>query len=220
MAAKEHEIYTLGIVLLGNFNTVIITPAWLASKKLIRDIEAETAKIHVIHPDITRFEIDWLSFEATQNRIDFKTNQESHFGVLRDLVISIFGILKETPISAFGVNHLCHYSLKNLEEYHNFGYWLSPVQEFAGILNNPKVLSVEYIETKDSDKEDNGVIRLIINPSDLINDNKSVLLACNHHFINSNKDAKNMTRLISEIWDYSFEKTKNLNDLIWSKAKL
>ena len=220
MSARERDIYTLGIVFVGNFNPVIITPFWLASKGLIREAEAETAKVQVIHPDITRFEIDWLSFEASQTRLYFKTNRESHFIVLRDLIISIFGFLKETPISACGINHLCHYSMRSFEEYHNFGYWLSPVRVFDDILNEPKVLSVQYLETKDPDNNENGLIRLIIRPSDLIHDNKSVLITCNHHYDNLKSDAKSMMTLLSDKWDYSFDKANTLINLLWEKANL
>ena len=81
---RERDIYSLSIVLIGNFNPVIISPCWLASKGLIREIEAETARVDVIHSEVTKFELDWFSFESTQARIDFKTNRESHFNILRD----------------------------------------------------------------------------------------------------------------------------------------
>ncbi|MBK9555468.1 MAG: hypothetical protein IPO47_06475 [Bacteroidetes bacterium] len=74
------------------------------------------AKAEGMELEVTKFELDWFSFESTQARIDFKTNRESHFNILRDLIISIFELLKETPISAIGINHLCHYSLKTFKE--------------------------------------------------------------------------------------------------------
>lgn len=220
MASRDRDIYTLGIVLVGNFNPVIITPYWLSSKGIIREAEAETAKVHIIHPDITRFETDWLSFEATQTRLDFKTNRESHFSILRDLILSIFECLKETPISACGINHLCHYALRDIEEYHNFGYWLSPVLQLRDGLHEPKVLKVEYLETKDPENTENGYIRMFIQPSDLIQDNKSVLIHCNHHFDNLKSDAKSMMLSITSKWEYSFTKTNNVINILWEKAML
>lgn len=216
--AKDREIYTIGIVLLGNFNPVILTPFWLSSKGLIRETEAETAKVDIIHPDISRFEIDWLSVETTPNRIHFKTNRESHFLALKDLIISIFSHIKETPINAIGINHLCHFSLNDFKEYEKFGYWLSPVQEFGELLNNPKVLSVQYVETL-KEKTD-GVIRITISPSDLILDKKSLVFNFNHHFENPNMtDAKSIMSLLNDKWDFSFKKVDQLNNLIWDKAK-
>ena len=217
--AKEREIYTINIVLLGNFNPVILTPFWLASKSLIRETEAETAKVEIIHPDITRFEIDWFAIQVNTNRIEFKTKRESHFSALRDLIVSIFANLKETPITSFGINHFCHFSLRDTKEYINFGYWLSPVEQFSEVLNEPKLLSIQYIETKNKEKND-GAVRIAISPSNLILDNKSVVFNCNHHFDNPNgTDAKQMISLMIEKWDYSFKKINDLNNLIWDKAK-
>ncbi|HEY5370173.1 MAG TPA: hypothetical protein VIJ75_14415 [Hanamia sp.] len=217
---KDREIYSLIVVIIGNFNPVIITPFWLSSKGFIRETEAETAKVVIVHPDITRFEIDWLSVEVTRTRFELKTRRESHFSVLRDLVVSIFSTLKETPITAFGINHLSHFSLKDTKEYANFGYWLSPVQQFESVLNNPKVQSVQYSETR-TENENEGVIRLGIYPSDLIKDDKSVVFNCNHHFENfSIKDTKEIILILVEKWEYSFIKSNQLNNLIWEKARL
>ncbi len=215
---RERDIYTIGVVILGNFNPVILTPQWLSAKGLIRETESDTAKFEFIHPEMTRFEIDWLSVESTRDRIDFKTKRESHFSALRDLIVSFFSNLRETPIDAFGINHLCHFSMKDQKEYANFGYWLSPVEQFSSVLNKPKLLSVEYIETKSENNSD-GVMRIRITPSDLLKDHKSVVFNCNHHFDNPGKDAKQMISLLVEKWEYSFNKTLEINNSIWEKAK-
>jgi len=216
---KEREVYTLGIVLLGSFNPSIITPFWLVSKGIIREIEAETAVLDVIHPNISRFSIpDWLSIEATQKRIDFKTNKESHFSVLRDLVVSVFGNLSETPIQAIGINHLSHFSLKDLKEYENFGYWLSPVQKLGGLLNEPKLQSIQFKETVN--ESNIGLITMTISPSDLILDRKSVVINMNHHFDGKDKNAEEVMGLLVENWEYSFNKVNELNDFLWITAEL
>lgn len=216
---KERDIYTIGIVLLGNFNPSIITPFWLANKGIIRDIEAEHAKVEVIHPNISKFSIaDWLNIEATQERIDFKTNRESHFSVLRDLVVSIFSKLNETPINAFGINHLSHFTLRNQEEYEKFGYWLSPVEMLGDLLHKPKLQTIQFRETKNEDKD--GSINLTISPSDLILDRKSVVFNINHHFAGKETNTDYILESLVEHWTDSFELVKKLNNLVWQKAKL
>lgn len=216
---KEREIYTLGVAILGNFNPVIITPFWLSSKELIRETEAETAVVEIIHPDLTRFDVDWFSVEATPTRIDFKTKRESHFQALKDLIISIFSNLKETPIKAIGINHLCHFTMRDFKEYENFGYWLSPVKKLGNTMNEPKLQSIQFTESK-SDNVEEGVLRLTISPSDLISDRKSVVFNTNHHFENQNsQDAKKMIELLSSKWDFSFEKVNKLNNNLWEIAE-
>jgi len=100
------QIHTASVVFVGEFNPVIIQPFWLANKKLIRDQEAQDAKVEIIHNEIVKFEIDWARFEITKDRFEIRTSQEPYFEPMRDLVISIFEILKETPISALVSNNL------------------------------------------------------------------------------------------------------------------
>lgn len=219
---KERNIYTISIVLLGNFNPSIITPFWLAHKGLVREIEAEVAEVDVIHPNISKFTIpDWLSVEASQNRIEFKTNKESHFEILRDLVVSIFSNLGETPLNAFGINHLSHFSLRDKDEYEKFGYWLSPVEKLGSLLKKPKLQSIQFRETK-LDEDDNGLITFTISPSDLLHDRKSVVFNTNHHFVvnDTNNDADKVIRLLVRKWDSSFKRANELNKLLWEKVEL
>jgi hypothetical protein len=218
MAVKEKEIYSLSIAILGNFNPVIFSPHWLASKEIIRNAEAESATVEIIHPEISRFELDWLSVEVTQSRVDFKTRRESEFNALRDLVVSIFTILKETPIQAIGINHLCHYTMRDLKEYENFGYWLSPVKQFSDVLNEPKLQNIQFVETP-SKNIDEGSIRLIISPSDLILDSKSVLFNSNHHFLSDGRNTKDFLEILTSKWNFSFEKVNNLNNSVWERAE-
>lgn len=220
MAAKEIEIYSLGIAILGNFNPAIFTPHWLANKGIIRNSEADSAITEIIHPEISRFELlDWLSVEVSPSRADFKTRRQSEFIAMRDLVLSVFTVLKETPVQAMGINHLMHFSLRDYKEYENFGYWLSPVKEFSDVLNEPKLQNIQYVETPPQDKEE-GSIRLIISPSDLIPDKKSVLFNCNHHFINDDKTTKDFLEILIKKWDVSFERANKLNQAIWERAKI
>jgi len=217
---KERRIYTINVVLLGNFNPSIITPFWLANKGIIRDIEAETAKVDIIHPNISKFEIpDWLNIEATQDRIDFKTNRESHFSVLRDLVVSVFSNLGETPVKAFGINHLSHFSLRSKEEYEKFGYWLSPVKIFEGLLKKPRLQSIQFLDI-DPNIQGDGQITLTISPSDLLLDRKSVVFNINHHFRDTTGNIDVMLELLVSKWDESFSKVTKINKLVWEKAEL
>ncbi len=63
MFSDNLEAYTLSIVFVGDFNPAIIQPYWLANKKLIREQEAENAKVGILHNEITKFNIDWATIE-------------------------------------------------------------------------------------------------------------------------------------------------------------
>ncbi len=212
------EIYSLSIVIIGNFNPVIITPQWLALKKLIRESESEEAKIELIHQDITRFEMDWFRFEAQPAKMEFTCTKESHFISLKDLIISIFTILKETPIRALGLNHTCHFSLRTIEDYVNLGYWLSPVQQFSEVMNEPRLNHITFLETG-SKPDDQGVLKVQILPSDVVGDRKSVMFAHNLHFgVETLQKTDWLIELIDQKWNDSFERVRNFNDKVWELA--
>ena len=103
----------LSIVMLGSFNPVIITPFWLSGKSLIRESDATSAEVNIIHNEVVEFDLGWASFEITQNRFSVKCTKEPFFEIVIDLVVGIFTILKETPINSFGFNHNNKISLRN-----------------------------------------------------------------------------------------------------------
>jgi len=213
------EINFLSIVVVGNFNPIIITPQWLALKQLIRESESEDARIELIHPDITRFELDWFKFEAQHAKLEFTCTKESHFVSLKDLVLSIFAILKETPITAVGLNHTCHFSLRSVEEYINFGYWLSPVKQFSDVLKDPRLIQITFLETGNPSNEA-GTLKVQILPSDVMTDRKSVMFVHNLHFDEGSlKKADWLINLIIQKWDESFDRVRKFNDKIWEIAQ-
>ncbi|WP_289645050.1 hypothetical protein [Maribacter aestuarii] len=180
----------------------------MSNKGIIRNIEADTAVVEIIHPNISKFSVsDWLNVEATQERIDFKTNRESHFEILRDLVVSVFSNLSETPVKAFGINHLCHFTMKDKKDYENFGYWLSPVKIFNDLLKKPRLQTIQFRDIE-PDKEGEGNITITISPSDLILDGKSVVFNINNHFKETQGDATLMIKMLVKSWENSFSKVK------------
>ena len=48
------EKQELNIVFIGSFNPVIVTPFWLSGKSLIRESDATSAKIKIVHSEIVR----------------------------------------------------------------------------------------------------------------------------------------------------------------------
>ena len=216
---KERDIYTLDIVFLGNFNPVIITPQWLAYKNLIRESESIDAKILVIHDDITKFELNWLSVDITRNKLIFRCTKEPYFNTMKDLIISILSILKETPINSFGFNHLYHFSLRSPEQYYNFGSWLSNLNAFSDVLDNPKLQTIQFVESDIELK--NGKISLTIQPSLLLTDKKSVCFNFNHHFENDHGEiCSRVLEILNNQWDNSILRTKGICEKIWLKTQL
>jgi len=181
MLSKYLKIETLSVVLIGDFNPVIFQPFWLSSKNLIRNDEAENAKIEVIHNEIVKYEIkDWLKIEITRNRCEFKTTKDSYFNPLKDLVVSIFKLLKETPVKSLGVNFIYDLSLLDKDKYLQFGESLSNLNIWGESLKDPKLLQLDILEKPRYD-DNKGSRRVRVSPSNE-KINFGVKIDINDHF--------------------------------------
>ena len=97
------------IVLIGDFNPHIFQPHWFAYHKLLGEDECKSAKIDIVHSDITIFRLDWLKFEITRERVVAMTSFDQYYEVLRDLIIGTFNILTHTPIRMMGINNIADF---------------------------------------------------------------------------------------------------------------
>lgn len=200
------QVYTLSIVLIGNFNPPIVQPFWFSSKKLIREQEAQDAIIEVIHPELVRWNIGWMSVEVTQSRFEIRSSQEPYFEPIRDILVSLIGILKETPLSAFGINHLLYFALPDENRYYEFGDKIVPLSNWSKFLKEPRLFLVDVGEAKRGDNYV-GQYRVRIQPSDLkLTTPWGILISINDHFdLNGvNKQAADLIEILKENWLGSF----------------
>ena len=206
MLSENRQINTINLVVLGDFNPAIIQPFWLVSKKLIKEEEANSANLELIHNELVKYQIgDWLNVSVTRERFEVKTSQEPYFDALRDLVLSVFGILKETPIRALGVNHVRHYTLEK-KPYYDLGNKIAPLKNWEPLLENPEVLGLEILQ-KGKPNMPGGQVRIKIQPSDTLKNPYSFMTVVNYHY--SITDASLLPKLFDECW----RKTFKLSDL-------
>ena len=216
--------YTLSIVFVGEFNPIIMQPYWLASKGLIRESEANSAVVEIIHNEMVRFDLDWMSVDINKKRFEIKTKKDAYFEPLRDLGISILKILKEFPVAAVGINHVKDFSLSNQESFYNFGNKLSPLENWDGILNDPKLLSLEILELERHDKR-NGNYRVRIHSSDeKLGLKFGVTVNINDHYITSGtsgtkgvKGTEEIIDILQNSWKYSIDRSYDVAEKLWSK---
>lgn len=216
------QIYNLSVVILGDFNPVIIQPFWLANKKLIREQEAQTAKVEIIHQEIVRYSLDWVNIEITKDKFTLSSKQEPFFEPLKDLILSIFSILSETPLTAIGINHLRHFAIPDKTRYYKFGDTLAPLSNFKDSFDDPRLFNLEIIEQtrKDGLK---GHIRARIYPSEVnLQLSLGVAIDINDHYdINSEKgnSSNEMIKILTGQWVPSMKKSEEIVENIWAKIK-
>src|SRR5688572_1822642 len=121
MAGSKPKLEGVMIVLVGAFNPQIFQPAWFASEKLIRKEEADSARIEIIHGDLTVFSLDWCKLEVTDDRfrIDTSSLQQYSPELIRDLTLGTFGILRHTPLKMMGLNTMYHFEVASEEVWHS-----------------------------------------------------------------------------------------------------
>jgi hypothetical protein len=201
----------LDIVIIGTFNPVIITPIWLAYKSLIRESEANSANVRIMHNEIVDYDLEWATLNITQRRFHIKCTQVPFFEITRDLVVGIFSILKETPITSFGYNHNKTISLKTEDRFYEFGNKLCPLNNWSDSLDNARLQRVDILD-KNSTQKKQGNILVTINASTDLQVNFGVVININDHYDFSlqSDGPKFSSSLILQYWDNSIEISKNI----------
>ena len=127
----EPEISGVGIVLAGNFNPAIFTPAWFALHGLLPKGAAESAQLEVAYAEATNFTADWLHLSVTSERFSVETVQSPDIR-LRDLVLRTFQErLHHTPLQAFGINRNVHFLVRTRAERDLIGRTLAPIEPWG-----------------------------------------------------------------------------------------
>ena len=186
----EPEIESVSVVLLGNFNPAIFTPAWFAMHGLLPERVANTAQLIVAHEAIVQFNAEWLHLEVTLARFRAESILAPHIRV-RDLVIRVFQEhLHHTPVRAFGINRNVHFLVKSFAARDALGRMLAPVEpwgklgrelgldgEFAGLG------SLKMTQGKPEGRPEGGQINITVEPSAQIGDGRlGIHVGCNDHY--------------------------------------
>lgn len=201
---KEKE--GVSIVLLGEFNPIIIQPFWLSFKGLIREEEAENANVELIHPEVVKFSLDWFSIEVSKQRCEIKTTSGPYIEPTKDLTIEIFKILKETPLKSFGFNHVYNIKMRTKEDYVDFGDKLVPKKYWEGLINNSGVIVLEVIEQGVEDPL-LGRKKVRITPYVGKDSQNEIVITVNDHYQQKNGEynlqGNNLLRILEENWKKS-----------------
>jgi len=215
----QRSIYDLSIVLVGEFNPVIISPAWLYSKGLISETESTEAVVEVIHNEISKFELPWVSFEVTRQKFVVRTSKESFFAITKDIVTSIFRLLRHTPLTMLGLNHNFHYEC-NEKQYLEIGKKLVPFDNWDDILKNPRLANLEMIEMPRDDQY-NGKYRMKIAPSDLIKPYGVTLQVNDHYASKSNPlGVEEIINTLENSWDSSQLRASKTSQDLWKRIEI
>jgi len=214
------DIKELSLVFVGEINPQIIQPFWLVNKGLITESEGESATVHLIHNEISKFDLDWCTIEVNRKRLQIRSSQEPFFEVIKDLGISIFNILRDTPLYNLGINHIFHYRLSK-NKYFKVGEKLGTFKNWNNIIDNPLLQSIELVERPRADNND-GHYKIRIAPSERIA-TFGVSININDHFnVDENKKvgSEGIITLLTDNWSGSISNASSKTQKLWKNLKL
>ena len=226
----EPEISGVNIVLLGDFNPAIFTPAWFALHGLLPEHVADSADLGISHQQATEFVADWLRLQVTAERFSVETLQAPHIR-LRDLVARIFKeYLHHTPLSAFGINRSVHFRVQNLSERDRIGRVLAPVEPWGAWRQalgldgrEGGMTSLTMTRVNPEGRPNGGQINVTVEPSRRIGEGRTgIYVGVNDHYAIDNAELGTAERLI-ELFEANFhtslERSNDIIDHIMSLAK-
>lgn len=184
----------LTIVVLGAFNPPIFQPAWLGAEGLIRQGDAENARVEIVHQEVAVFETEWLRCQVTRERFSMMTRRESHYEALRDLIASVFRLLRHTPTRVCGINHTEALRFDNRDEFDNLGWRLVPRENWDGVLDRPGVARLDEVGQRDDGLD--GYIRVQLEQP--LNGTQEISAQVNDHIVFSEQPEHRSTAQLSE----------------------
>ena len=225
----EPEISGVSVVLLGEFNPAIFTPAWFAMHGLLPESAAESAMLEVAHQRVTAFSTDWLRLEVTHNRFSINTLQAPYIR-LRDLVARVFKEhLYYTPLNAFGINRDVHFQVSSLTVRDRMGRTLAPVEPWGTWRHalgldgeSGGMTSLTMSQNDPEGRPKGGRINVKVEPSNRIGQGRlGVYVQVNDHYaINDTGPGtgERLMKLFEDNFDTSLSRGDDIVDHIMSLA--
>lgn len=225
----EPEISSVGVVVRGDFNPAIFTPAWFALHALLPEGVAGSADLKVAHPQATIFSTEWLDLQVMTDRFTANTDHAPYVR-LPDLVVRVFKEhLPHTPLRAIGINRDVHFCVKNMAERNRIGRKLAPVEPW-GCLGKELGLDSEHggmrllrmSQTHPAGRPQGGEINVTVEPSARIGEERpGIHIGVNDHYEAESERSEGRTQLIDfleEGFESSIRRGDEIIDHIMSLA--
>jgi hypothetical protein len=220
----DPELNSVSIVLIGNFNPSIFQPYWFSAQGLIAEQAASSAKISVIHPEVTNFAIDsFFALQVTTDRFSIERTVAPWI-LIADMVVRMFGsLLPHTPVGRMGINRIVHFKFKDAATRERIGRLLAPRDpwgEFGKRSSGgtgPKhggLQSMSLIQRDVSDRPGGWILTKIEPSARIAAETSGVYMEVNDHYDSkdwpSPKDAQEIVKMLEAKFDQSLQCSENI----------
>lgn len=218
------------IVLVGHLNPKIFTPLWFAKNEVIGAQEAENAEVVVVHDEVIKFNIGWLTVVVERNRFIAEVTEPPHVR-LYDFVLKTFGeLMMHTPMWMMGINKHIIFDAGSVENRDKIGDAIAPKDVWGEwseeLMKSEKekhsgMTSMLMRQTITGDDRPNGYIQTKVEPAKI--NNTSVLIEVNDHFELKNDGeivgCQEIMTILSEKYDKSITHSEWIIDQVMSIAE-
>ena len=207
------EISAASVVLLGNFNPAIFTPAWFGWHELLPETTIEIAELKIAQPQITAFDADWVQLNVVTERFSVSTLQPPLVR-LQDLVVRIFREkLPHTPLHSMGINRQIHFVVGNQDERDRIGRLLAPIDPWGnwGSSLQPNgsrggMTSITMTEVNVEGRPTGGRRNVTVQPSTRVGEeHNGVYVEVNDHFTVEDRESKKASSEVIDLLERNFE---------------
>ena len=218
----EPEIAGVTVVMCGQFNPAIFTPAWFGWHGLLSEKLVDSADLKINHPQIAEFNADWLNMHVVLGRFLIGTDQ-SPVVRLRDLAIRIFREhLPHTPLNAMGINREVRFPMESISERDRLGRLLAPVEPWGDWGkklepdgNHGGMTSLTMSQVNPEGRPPGGQINVQVEPYTQIDQGRlGVIVRVNDHYTNENVESRMGTSKIVELLEENFDESLRRADEI------
>jgi hypothetical protein len=186
----EPRLSGASIVLVGNFNPAIFSPAWFLRNDLITVDEHDATQTHIVHPQIAQFQTEWFQLTVDLEKFSISTAQDPPIRIC-DLTLRTFTeFLPHTPLTRIGINRQVHFSVGSQDRRDSIGYRLAPPEawgEWASAIRSGQGprhggMTSLTMQQRDLDDREAGHISATVQPSTAIKGECGVYVQVNDHY--------------------------------------
>ncbi|MFD6874718.1 MULTISPECIES: hypothetical protein [unclassified Streptomyces] len=168
---------TMTMVVLGEFDPLLVTPRWLRKMDLIGVEDYESYRIELITPNATVVNFGAIQLKVLPDTLEVSTDAVSDVEVARDLAAGILLSEGASTIGAIGINRMVHFS-SPFSNWHAIGDALVPKTLWTDVIHLPGMLSLSLAGARDDGYS--GAVNVQIQPSAIVQ--PGVFVSVNDHY--------------------------------------
>lgn len=217
---KRREIE---VVFIGRFNPAIIQPGWFAKYGIVGEEDAKSAKINLVHPELTVINFALFDLHVETGKFSVKT-RDIHPEIIRDFLLKTFGqFLIHTPIRLMGINLAVELECPSAEVRDAFGKRLAPREAWGGwakMIEGEKdptstqhggLVSISMRQSKRPD-EHLGYIQVKLEPNLATAKNIFIHINDHHELGGDSDDTSRAMEILEKGWEESLKYSQFIMD--------